>query len=124
MDSSALLAQPRASLPQLSGLEPRRDYGGVRRPDVLLHSAHPGLEPGMGDGLLHGLHGMEDVQVSQKRSQLRFTHILHFRFFVLFVWFDYFKDLGISENCRLPASQEATGFVGQNRLCNIPLKFY
>lgn len=63
MDSSALLAQPRASLPQLSGLEPRRDYGGVRRPDVLLHSAHPGLEPGM-DGLLHGLHGMEDVQVS------------------------------------------------------------
>ena len=70
MDSSALLAQPRASLPQLSGLDPRRDYGGVRRPDVLLHSAHPGLEPGMGDGLLHGLHGMEDVQVSE-RSQLR-----------------------------------------------------
>uniref|UniRef100_A0A8C9WVW5 Transcription factor AP-2 beta n=1 Tax=Sander lucioperca TaxID=283035 RepID=A0A8C9WVW5_SANLU len=63
MDSSALLAQPRASLPQLSGLDPRRDYG-VRRPDVLLHSAHPGLEPGMGDGLLHGLHGMEDVQVT------------------------------------------------------------
>ncbi|KAG7222642.1 hypothetical protein INR49_026251 [Caranx melampygus] len=62
MESSALLAQPRASLPQLSGLDPRRDYGGVRRPDVLLHSAHPGLEPGMGDGLLHGLHGMEDVQ--------------------------------------------------------------
>ncbi|KAF0023797.1 transcription factor AP-2-beta isoform X1 [Scophthalmus maximus] len=62
MDGSALLAQPRASLPQLSGLDPRRDYGGVRRPDVLLHSAHPGLEPGMGDGLLHGLHGMEDVQ--------------------------------------------------------------
>lgn len=63
MDGSALLAQPRASLPQLSGLEPRRDYGGVRRPDVLLHSAHPGLEPVMGDGLLQGLHGMEDVQV-------------------------------------------------------------
>ncbi|KAM7367643.1 hypothetical protein PAMP_013928 [Pampus punctatissimus] len=62
MDSSALLAQPRASLPQLSGLDPRRDYGGVRRPDVLLHSAHPGLDPGMSDGLLHGLHGMEDVQ--------------------------------------------------------------
>uniref|UniRef100_H3D9R3 Transcription factor AP-2 beta n=1 Tax=Tetraodon nigroviridis TaxID=99883 RepID=H3D9R3_TETNG len=62
MDGSALLAQPRASLPQLSGLEPRRDYGGVRRPDVLLHSAHPGLEPVMGDGLLQGLHGMEDVQ--------------------------------------------------------------
>ncbi|XP_061602455.1 transcription factor AP-2-beta isoform X2 [Cololabis saira] len=62
MESSALLAQPRASLPQLSGLDPRRDYGGVRRPDVLLHSAHPGLEPGMGDGLLHGLHGMDDVQ--------------------------------------------------------------
>lgn len=67
MDSSALLAQPRASLPQLSGLEPRRDYGGVRRPDVLLHSAHPGLEPVMGDGLLHGLHGLEDVQVSLHR---------------------------------------------------------
>lgn len=64
MDSSALLAQPRASLPQLSGLEPRRDYGSVRRPDVLLHAAHPGLEPVMGDGLLQGLHGMEDVQVS------------------------------------------------------------
>ncbi|XP_061610740.1 transcription factor AP-2-beta isoform X3 [Phyllopteryx taeniolatus] len=62
MDSSSLLAQPRASLPQLPGLDPRRDYGGVRRPDVLLHAAHPGLEPGMGDGLLHGLHGMEDVQ--------------------------------------------------------------
>lgn len=65
--SSALLAQPRASLPQLSGLEPRRDYSGVRRPDVLLHSAHPGLEPVMGDGLLHGLHGMEDVQVRVQR---------------------------------------------------------
>ncbi|XP_037100956.1 transcription factor AP-2-beta isoform X2 [Syngnathus acus] len=62
MDSSSLLAQPRASLAQLPGLDPRRDYGGVRRPDVLLHAAHPGLEPGMGDGLLHGLHGMEDVQ--------------------------------------------------------------
>ncbi|CAB1418279.1 unnamed protein product [Pleuronectes platessa] len=62
MDSSALLAQPRASLPQLSGLDPRRDYG-VRRPDVLLHSAHPGLDSGMGDGLLHGLHGMEDIQL-------------------------------------------------------------
>ncbi|XP_034383546.1 transcription factor AP-2-beta isoform X1 [Cyclopterus lumpus] len=60
MDSSALLAQPRASLPQLSGLDPRRDYG-VRR-DVLLHSVHPGLESGMGDGLLQGLHGMEDIQ--------------------------------------------------------------
>ncbi|XP_061843174.1 transcription factor AP-2-beta isoform X1 [Nerophis lumbriciformis] len=62
MDSSSLLAQPRASLPQLPGLDHRRDYGGVRRPDVLLHAAHPGLESGMGDGLLHGLHGMEDVQ--------------------------------------------------------------
>lgn len=62
MDGSSLLAQPRASLPQLSGLDPRRDYG-VRRPDVLLHSTHPGLEPGMGDSLLHGLHGMDEVQV-------------------------------------------------------------
>lgn len=61
MERSALLAQPQASLPQLSGLDPRRDYGGVRRPDVLLHSAHPGLDP-MSDGLLQGLHGMEDVQ--------------------------------------------------------------
>lgn len=71
MESSALLAQPRASLPQLSGLDPRRDYGGVRRPDVLLHSAHPGLEPGMGDGLLHGLHGMEDVQVSERKLNVQ-----------------------------------------------------
>uniref|UniRef100_A0A8C6TFX0 Transcription factor AP-2 beta n=1 Tax=Neogobius melanostomus TaxID=47308 RepID=A0A8C6TFX0_9GOBI len=59
VDSSSLLAQPRASLPQI-GLDPRRDYGHMRRPDVLLH-AHPGLEPGMGD-MLHGLHGLEDVQ--------------------------------------------------------------
>lgn len=64
MESGSLLAQPRASLPQLSGLDPRRDYGNVRRPDVLLHSAHPGLEASMGDGLLHGLHGMDDSQVS------------------------------------------------------------
>ncbi|XP_050993753.1 transcription factor AP-2-beta isoform X4 [Labeo rohita] len=63
-ESGALLPQPRASLPQLSGLDPRRDYSTVRRPDVLLHSTHHGLEAGMGDGLsLHGLaHGMEDVQ--------------------------------------------------------------
>lgn len=76
MEGSALLAQPRASLPQLSGLDPRRDYGGVRRPDVLLHSAHPGLDAGMGDGLLHGLHGLDDVQVGEftgfKRATLDF----------------------------------------------------
>lgn len=66
VDGSSLLAQPRASLPQI-GLDPRRDYGHVRRPDVLLH-AHPGLEPGMGDGLLHGLHGLEDVQVRRTRQ--------------------------------------------------------
>ncbi|XP_051951706.1 transcription factor AP-2-beta-like isoform X2 [Xyrauchen texanus] len=62
-ESGALLPQPRASLPQLSGLDPRRDYSTMRRPDVLLHSHH-GLEAGMGDGLsLHGLaHGMEDIQ--------------------------------------------------------------
>lgn len=84
MDSSALLAQPRASLPQLSGLEPRRDYGGVRRPDVLLHSAHPGLEPVMGDGLLHGLHGMEDVQV---RVCTRFqVQEKHFTLLIFFCW--------------------------------------
>uniref|UniRef100_A0A668A0K7 Transcription factor AP-2 beta n=1 Tax=Myripristis murdjan TaxID=586833 RepID=A0A668A0K7_9TELE len=68
MESSSLLAQPRASLPQLSGLDPRRDYGGVRRPDVLLHSAHPGLDSGMGDGLLHGLHGMEESQAIDDNS--------------------------------------------------------
>ncbi|XP_024147663.1 transcription factor AP-2-beta isoform X1 [Oryzias melastigma] len=67
MDGSSLLAQPRASLPQLSGLDPRRDYG-VRRPDVLLHSTHPGLESGMGDGLLHGLHGMDDVQAMDESN--------------------------------------------------------
>lgn len=62
-DSGSLLPQPRASLPQLSGLDPRRDYSTVRRPDVLLHSTHHGLD-GMGDGLsLHGLaHSMEDIQ--------------------------------------------------------------
>ncbi|XP_026103578.1 transcription factor AP-2-beta isoform X3 [Carassius auratus] len=63
-ESGGLLPQPRASLPQLSGLDPRRDYSTMRRPDVLLHSTHHGLEAGMGDGLsLHGLgHGMDDVQ--------------------------------------------------------------
>lgn len=94
MDSSSLLAQPRASLPQLSGLDPRRDYGGVRRPDVLLHSAHPGLEPGMGDGLLHGLHGMEDVQVSQRFSAESTgvkVHVTYFQFQLwLFVFFLFF----------------------------------
>ncbi|KAL8173072.1 UNVERIFIED_CONTAM: hypothetical protein K2H54_039150 [Gekko kuhli] len=50
----------------LSGLDPRRDYHAVRRPDVLLHSAHHGLDSGMGDALsLHGLGhpGMDDVQL-------------------------------------------------------------
>ncbi|MBN3312077.1 AP2B factor, partial [Atractosteus spatula] len=63
-ETGSLLSQPRASLPQLSGLDPRRDYASVRRPDVLLHSAHHGLDSGMGDSLsLHGIaHGMEDVQ--------------------------------------------------------------
>lgn len=65
-ETGSLLPQPRASLPQLSGLDPRRDYHSVRRPDVLLHSAHHGLDSGMGDALsLHGIGhpGMEDVQV-------------------------------------------------------------
>uniref|UniRef100_A0A8B9LG84 Transcription factor AP-2 beta n=1 Tax=Astyanax mexicanus TaxID=7994 RepID=A0A8B9LG84_ASTMX len=58
----SLLAQPRAALPQLSGLDPRRDYSAVRRPDVLLHSAPHALEAGMGDGLLHGLaHSMDEA---------------------------------------------------------------
>ncbi|XP_048362819.1 transcription factor AP-2-beta [Sphaerodactylus townsendi] len=64
-DAGSLLPQPRASLPQLSGLDPRRDYHSVRRPDVLLHSAHHGLDSGMGDALsLHGIGhpGMEDIQ--------------------------------------------------------------
>uniref|UniRef100_A0A8D0HRS3 Transcription factor AP-2 beta n=1 Tax=Sphenodon punctatus TaxID=8508 RepID=A0A8D0HRS3_SPHPU len=64
-ETGSLLPQPRASLPQLSGLDPRRDYHSVRRPDVLLHSAHHGLDSGMGDSLsLHGIGhpGMEDVQ--------------------------------------------------------------
>ncbi|XP_066515251.1 transcription factor AP-2-beta-like [Hoplias malabaricus] len=66
---SSVLAQPRASLPQLE-LEPRREYGSARRHDLLLHAhahaaaaAHAhGLETGLGsDGLLHGLaHGMDD----------------------------------------------------------------
>ncbi|XP_067882112.1 transcription factor AP-2-beta isoform X1 [Heterodontus francisci] len=59
----SLLHQPRV-LPQITGLDPRRDYPGVRRPDVLVHSAH-GLDSGMGDSLsLHGIshHGMEDIQ--------------------------------------------------------------
>ncbi|XP_059354189.1 transcription factor AP-2-beta-like [Carassius carassius] len=69
-ESGGLLPQPRASLPQLSGLDPRRDYSTMRRPDVLLHSTHHGLEAGMGDGLsLHGLaHGMDDVQVEDANN--------------------------------------------------------
>lgn len=98
MESSALLAQPRASLPQLSGLDPRRDYGGVRRPDVLLHSAHPGLDPSMGDGLLQGLHGMEDVQVSQ-RSQLS-VHCMEDYLILLFIvilrYYQDFIDFGMT----------------------------
>ncbi|XP_073442518.1 transcription factor AP-2-beta isoform X2 [Dendrobates tinctorius] len=64
-DTGSLLPQPRASLPQLSGLDPRRDYHSVRRPDVLLHSAHHGLDSGMADSLsLHGIGhpGMDDLQ--------------------------------------------------------------
>lgn len=70
-DTGSLLPQPRAALPQLSGLDPRRDYHSVRRPDVLLHSAHHGLDSGMGDSLsLHGIGhpGMEEVQVRQRFS--------------------------------------------------------
>lgn len=68
-DTGSLLPQPRAALPQLSGLDPRRDYHSVRRPDVLLHSAHHGLDSGMGDSLsLHGIGhpGMEEVQVRHR----------------------------------------------------------
>lgn len=68
-ETGSLLPQPRAALPQLSGLDPRRDYHSVRRPDVLLHSAHHGLDSGMGDSLsLHGIGhpGMEEVQVRHR----------------------------------------------------------
>lgn len=70
-ETGSLLPQPRAALPQLSGLDPRRDYHSVRRPDVLLHSAHHGLDSGMGDSLsLHGIGhpGMEEVQVRYRGS--------------------------------------------------------
>ncbi|XP_026702221.1 transcription factor AP-2-beta [Athene cunicularia] len=70
-ETGSLLPQPRAALPQLSGLDPRRDYHSVRRPDVLLHSAHHGLDSGMGDSLsLHGIGhpGMEEVQVRHRVS--------------------------------------------------------
>ncbi|XP_007891165.1 transcription factor AP-2-beta isoform X2 [Callorhinchus milii] len=66
---ASLLHQPRA-LPQLTGLDPRRDYPSVRRPDVLIHSAH-GLDSGMGDSLsLHGINhpGMEDVQAMDETN--------------------------------------------------------
>ena len=36
LESSALLAQPRASLPKLSRLDPQRDYGDVLQPDTPL----------------------------------------------------------------------------------------
>ncbi len=42
MESPALLEQLLALLPQLSRLDPWRDYGGMQRPYLLLHSAHPG----------------------------------------------------------------------------------
>ncbi|XP_032874929.1 transcription factor AP-2-alpha isoform X2 [Amblyraja radiata] len=56
---AGILHQHRA-LPQLAGLDPRRDY---RRPDVLLHSTH-GLDSGLGDSLpIHSIaHSIEDVQ--------------------------------------------------------------
>uniref|UniRef100_A0A669R3D8 Transcription factor AP-2 beta n=1 Tax=Phasianus colchicus TaxID=9054 RepID=A0A669R3D8_PHACC len=76
-DTGSLLPQPRAALPQLSGLDPRRDYHSVRRPDVLLHSAHHGLDSGMGDSLsLHGIGhpGMEEVQVRQLASLFHSCH--------------------------------------------------
>ncbi|XP_072906939.1 transcription factor AP-2-alpha isoform X4 [Hemitrygon akajei] len=56
---AGILHQHRA-LPQLAGLDPRRDY---RRPEVLLHSTH-GLDSGLGDSLpIHSIgHAIEDVQ--------------------------------------------------------------
>ncbi|XP_038666163.1 transcription factor AP-2-alpha isoform X2 [Scyliorhinus canicula] len=56
---AGILHQPRG-LPQLAGLDPRREY---RRPEVLLHSAH-GLDSGLGDSLpIHSIaHSIEDVQ--------------------------------------------------------------
>ncbi|XP_077991112.1 transcription factor AP-2-epsilon-like isoform X2 [Glandiceps talaboti] len=49
-------------MPQLSALDGRRDYGGVRRPDVLVHGGHHGLGNPDTDLLLHssGLtHGLD-----------------------------------------------------------------
>uniref|UniRef100_A0A4W3JWE5 Transcription factor AP-2 alpha n=1 Tax=Callorhinchus milii TaxID=7868 RepID=A0A4W3JWE5_CALMI len=56
---SGILHQHRG-LPQLTGLDPRRDY---RRPEILLHGTH-GLDSGLGEGLpLHNIgHSIEDVQ--------------------------------------------------------------
>lgn len=44
MESSALLVQSHASLPQLSRLDGWTHGGGVRRPGVLLYSTHPRLD--------------------------------------------------------------------------------
>ncbi len=56
---------------------PTRDYG-----DVVLHSVHSGPDPGMSNGVLYGLHSMEDVQVSQ-RSQLRVTRVYSMKYYFL-----------------------------------------
>ncbi|NP_001161503.1 transcription factor AP-2 beta [Saccoglossus kowalevskii] len=50
------------SMSQLSALDGRRDYGGVRRPDVLVHGGHHGLGNPDTDLLLHGSslgHGLD-----------------------------------------------------------------
>ncbi|XP_078279582.1 transcription factor AP-2-epsilon isoform X2 [Rhinoraja longicauda] len=69
-----ILHQPRG-LSQLSSLDHRRDYHGLRRPDVLLHSGH-GLDSnhGLVDTLaLHALnhHGLDDVQTRLKARKVR-----------------------------------------------------
>ncbi|XP_055512243.1 transcription factor AP-2-beta-like isoform X2 [Leucoraja erinacea] len=68
-----ILHQPRG-LSQLSSLDHRRDYHGLRRPDVLLHSGH-GLDSnhGLVDTLaLHALnhHGLDDVQTRLKARKV------------------------------------------------------
>eukprot|EP00062_Callorhinchus_milii_P008482 gi/632951210/ref/XP_007891164.1/ PREDICTED: transcription factor AP-2-beta isoform X2 [Callorhinchus milii] len=96
---ASLLHQPRA-LPQLTGLDPRRDYPSVRRPDVLIHSAH-GLDSGMGDSLsLHGINhpGMEDVQIPSENKRL---------------W-SFWKQIGACQDCAAEGHHKAEVDIARN----------